>query len=55
MMTGFCIFFALVAAGFFTEMIAATAAPVGFQDEAGFHFGRPIAVPPAAWDMENPS
>lgn len=55
MITGFCIFFALVAAGFFTEMITTNFAPLGFQDEAGFHFGHPSASQPPVWDMENPS
>ena len=55
MITGCCIFFALLAAGFFTEMIAATSAPLGYQDEAGFHFGFPTPIQTAAWELENPS
>ena len=55
MITGCCIFFALFAAGFFTEMIAATSAPLGYQDDAGFHFGFPVTAGPTAWELENPS
>lgn len=55
MITGCCIFFALLAAGFFTEMIAINSAPLGYQDEVGFHFGRPRLAVAAAWELENPS
>jgi len=55
MMTVFCIVLALVAAGLFTEIIAASAAPLGFEDEAGFHFGQPNVAPPASYDLQNPS
>lgn len=39
MMTIFFIALALVAAGLITELIAATHAPFGYEDAAGFHFG----------------
>ena len=39
MMTTMLIVAALLAAGFFVEVIAATSAPVGYQDETGFHYG----------------
>ncbi len=55
MMTAFCITLAFVAAGMFTEMIAASAAPVGYQDEKGFHFGQPTGAQPTPFDIENPS
>jgi len=55
MMTVFCIVLALVAAGFFTEAIAASSAPVGYQDENGFHFGQPNLGHPAHHDLQNPS
>lgn len=54
MITVSCIFFAFLAAGFFMEMTTVNAAPLGYQDEKGFHFGRP-AVTPMAWELENPS
>jgi len=55
MMTVFCMVLAFVAAGFFTEMIAASNAPLGYQDEKGFHFGQPSGAHPATFDTENPS
>jgi len=55
MMTVFCIALAFVAAGLFTEMIAASAAPFGYQDEKGFHFGQPGSAHSSAFDIENPS
>lgn len=55
MMTVICITFALLAAGFFTEMIAASAAPLGYQDETGFHLGAEATAPHAPFDLENPS
>lgn len=55
MMTVFCIALALFAAGLFTEMIAASTAPFGYQDEKGFHFGRDITSAHASFDLENPS
>jgi len=55
MITAGCIFVAFVAAGFFTEMTAVAAAPLGYQDEGGFHLGRPNASHARAWELENPS
>jgi hypothetical protein len=55
MMTVICIAFALLAAGLFTEMIAASSAPLGYQDETGFHFGRENLAAHAAFELENPS
>lgn len=55
MMTVFCIALAFVAAGLFMEMTAASAAPLGYQDENGFHFGQPTSTHPASFDIENPS
>jgi hypothetical protein len=46
---------AFVAAGFLTEIVAASAAPFGYQDETGFHFGRPVTTLSAGGDTENPS
>ncbi len=51
-MTMFCIGFALLAAGIFTEMIASSSAPFGYQDETGFHFGHENAAP-TAFELEN--
>jgi hypothetical protein len=39
MMTTVLILAALLAGVFFVEVIAATSAPVGYEDETGFHFG----------------
>jgi hypothetical protein len=39
MMTTLLIVAALLAGVFFVEVIAASSAPVGFEDETGFHFG----------------
>ena len=39
MMTTLLIVAALLAGAFFVEVIAASTAPVGFEDETGFHFG----------------
>lgn len=50
-----CIFVAFLAAGFFMEMTAVAAAPLGYQDAGGFHFGRPAAQTALAWELENPS
>lgn len=53
MMTLFFIALALGTAGLITELIAATHAPFGYQDEAGFHFGNEQSGNPAG--LENPS
>ena len=55
MMTAFFIFAALVAAGFFTEIIATNHAPLGYQDEKGFHFGPEFMSGKQSFDLENPS
>lgn len=39
MITVMLITLAIVAGGLITEMIAASNAPFGYQDESGFHFG----------------
>ncbi len=54
-MSFICIVVAVVAAGFLTEMVAASTAPLGYQDEFGFHFGRPTVARPSVYDIENPS
>jgi hypothetical protein len=55
MITVSCILFAFLAAGFFLEMTAVASAPVGYQDEGGFHLGRPKGSPATAWELENHS
>lgn len=55
MMTVVFVVSALVAAALLTELIAANRAPVGYQDESGFHFGRPHYASPKVFDSENPS
>ena len=39
MMTFLLILLALTAGGLITELISAATAPLGYQDENGFHFG----------------
>lgn len=53
MMTVITIGAALAAAGFLTELFAANKAPLGYQDDAGFHFGQ--AHTGAQFELENPS
>jgi hypothetical protein len=50
MMTTLLIVASLLAAGFFVEIIAASSAPVGYEDETGFHFGseQSLSVPDRA-------
>jgi hypothetical protein len=55
MMTLLIITAALIAAGFFVEVVSATTAPLGYQDENGFHLGREESAPAEASDFENPS
>ncbi len=55
MMTAFFIFAALAAAGFFTEIIATNHAPLGYQDERGFHFGPEFMSGNQSFELENPS
>ena len=53
MMTLFFIALALGTAGLITELVAATDAPFGYQDETGFHFGNESSGNPTG--LENPS
>ena len=46
---------ALFAGGFFVEVVSAATAPLGYQDEAGFHFDREQSTEPSAYEIENPS
>ena len=46
---------ALFAAGLFVELVSAAAAPMGYQDETGFHFGREQGTSPDSREWENPS
>ncbi len=46
---------ALFAGGFFVEVISAATAPIGYQDEVGFHFGQEQNPEAGAYEMENPS
>ena len=46
---------ALFAAGLFVELISASSAPLGYQDETGFHFGREHATSADPRQWENPS
>jgi hypothetical protein len=55
MMTVFFILLALGFAGLITEIIAATRAPFGYQDEQGFHFGNERGDNSRAFELENPS
>ena len=45
----------LFAAGFFVEVVSATTARYGFQDERGFHFGPEYSAKAEGSDIENPS
>lgn len=54
MITVLIITAALFAGGFFVEVISAATAPMGYQDDEGFHFGREIS-PRSDWDNQNPS
>lgn len=46
---------ALFAGGFFVEVISAATAPMGYQDETGFHFGREQSSETNVGEIENPS
>jgi len=39
MITAVAIFLGLIFAGLATGLLAATTAPLGYEDETGFHFG----------------
>jgi hypothetical protein len=55
MMTIFFILLAIVAAGVITELVAASQAPFGYQDEQGFHFGSDRNQAAGIFELENPS
>ena len=55
MMNVLLITVALVAAGLIVEMIAAAKAPLGYQDENGFHLGCEQSAKAESFDYENPS
>lgn len=55
MMTLLIISAALFAGGFFVEVISAATAPMGYQDEVGFHFGREQNTEASAGEIQNPS
>ena len=54
-MTVFIVLLALVAAGIITELVAASRAPFGYEDERGFHFGNERGEAPKVFELENPS
>ncbi len=45
----------LVAAGLMVEVYAAATAPLGYQDESGFHFGTEHRQSADLSDLGNPS
>jgi hypothetical protein len=55
MMTLLILFAALLAGGFFVEVFSAATAPLGYQDEKGFHFGPEQFTETNAGGMQNPS
>ena len=55
MMTFLLILLALLSAGLITELIAAAAAPLGYQDERGFHFGCEHPLKADEFEGGNPS
>jgi len=55
MMTFLLIVLALAAAGLITELIAASTAPLGYQDEKGFHYGIERPVLTEELERGNPS
>lgn len=48
------IVFGLVAVGLIVGLIATARAPMGYEDEAGFHFGREGAAPEAEYSYRVP-
>jgi len=54
-MTFLLIVLALTAAGLLTELIAASTAPLGYQDENGFHFGDEHSGSSDEMECGNPS
>ncbi len=55
MMSLLIIVAALFAAGLFIELVSAASAPLGYQDETGFHFGREHTDSVDPRESENPS
>ncbi len=55
MMTTFFVLLALMAAVFFTEVIAANRAPFGYEDEKGFHFDNSPRSRRRPVEFQNPS
>jgi hypothetical protein len=55
MMTVMFTLLAFIAIGLITELIAVAKAPLGYQDENGFHFGRESAAGAEKSECENPS
>ena len=55
MMTDLLILLALGAGALLVELIAAAKAPLGYQDESGFHFGCERTAEAKPFDYENPS
>jgi hypothetical protein len=55
MMTFLLIVLALAAAGLLTELIAASTAPLGYQDENGFHLGAEHTAETNEFERGNPS
>ena len=54
MITTLFVLTALASVGLFTELLAASHAPLGYQDETGFHFGPEFTIEQSL-DLENPS
>ena len=46
---------ALLLGGLIAELVAVVAAPVGYQDEGGFHVGERVSKSTADEPWENPS
>jgi len=55
MMTVLIVLLALVGAGVITELVAASRAPLGYEDEQGFHFGNERGKSSKVVELENPS
>jgi hypothetical protein len=54
-MTFLSIFLALIAAGLIVELFTAASAPMGYQDEDGFHLGSEKSRPTDEAHSGNPS
>ncbi len=44
-MIAVAVVFGFVAVGLFVGLVATAVAPLGYQDETGFHYGRPEGEP----------